>query len=94
MMKKLFEKEKTKKKEAGKEAVAHGQDTKNARGIIGGSFRGNRLCRTIWLSGGAANFACFLPRFLANNGAAFPATHQTGKAENGKMTCATQQPML
>ena len=53
MMKKLFEKEKTKKKEAGKEAVAHGQDTKNARGIIGGSFRGNRLCRTIWLSGGS-----------------------------------------
>ena len=40
MMKKLFEKEKTEKKEARKEAVAHGQDTKNARGIIGGSFRG------------------------------------------------------
>ena len=28
MMKKLFEKEKTEKKEARKEAVAHGQDTK------------------------------------------------------------------
>ena len=28
MMKKLFEKEKTKKNEAGKEAAAHGQDTK------------------------------------------------------------------